>query len=1120
MKKIQFKTLRARLTFWFLILSLIPLFIGILTSFYQEKRVLERETFSKLISIRDLKVQQLEKWINERFGDMHVMVGDIEIRGLENIIEKKSKSPDDIIKIEIARELLIRNQVNYNVYTEIFIIGANNGLVEISSNRDFEAYNKSKNLHFTVPLETGEIYIKDIYFSRTLNRPEMTISSPIYCLEHNTHIIGVLVARIDLEKSLYNLLLNRVGLGETGETLIVNKDVMALSQLRWYENAPLNLKILAEPALKAAKGETGTIITTDYHGEHVKAAYTYIPETGWGFICKQDLHELNAPIRDLMKSFVVLLIVSALVIVLIVFWITKRISTPIVEMDMATRQIKSGDYSVRTVVSSRDELASLANSINEMSVSIESRINTRKAVADISETMRGQSSMQEFGPELLKQLMKITRANMSVFYILNDATTEYEHFASIGANPKLLSPFNAQNPEGEIGNAISKKNIYYLQNIPEETIFKFKTSAGDAIPKEIITIPVLVENTVVALISLVNIKKFNKECYDILKQSWSAINTSYSNLMAGERTRIFAEQLAKINQQLEAQTEELQNQTEELQQASEELEEQNLELDTQKKQVEEANKLKSEFLSNMSHELRTPLNSIMALSRVLITQAKGKLNDEEINYLEIVERNGKRLLSLINDILDLSKIEAGKTEIMLELISVDLLLKLIRENMQTLSGEKGLTTNLFIPENLPKVETDQSRLHQVFSNIIGNAIKFTEKGSVDITATYDLINVFIEVKDTGIGISKKVLPYIFEEFRQADGSSSRKYEGTGLGLAIANKMIKVIGGDINVKSELGKGSVFTISIPIKWFEEILPAYGNNIETQQLKTKDSTISTDDENIKTDKDTSGTRILIVEDNEDAVIQIMAVMKNEGYKIDVATGGQEVLDYLQHTIPDGIILDLMMPDVNGFEVLEKIRKTQKTEKIPVLVLTAKNLTREDLSKLSTNNVHQLIHKGDVDIEGLLNKVKFMLSYESKAKGNIVVEKKKKGKRAGMPNILIVEDNPDNMITIKAILKGKYNITEAVDSKEGLKIIQSQTPDIILMDMLLPKMEGEKIVKTLKANNETKNIPIIAITAQAMKGDQEGFLKAGCDGYVAKPIDQGALLAEIGRLLSGVSS
>lgn len=1120
MKKFEFKSLRTRLTYWFLTLTLVPLMFVIIITYMQRVHVIELRTFDKLTAIRDLKVDRLKSWLFEREGDMIVLSSDDELTNLESVINKLSYNQNDIAILVNGRELLNRYIENYEAYNELFIINSQDGKILLSTNSFIEGEDKSTDEYFTKPMQSGEMSIKDIYFSKSRSEYTMAYSIPIFSKGNTSRqIIGILVARIDLKNSLYKMLLERVGLGETGETLIVNKDVVALNELRHYDNAPLNLSIKSLPAVNAARGQTGIVTTIDYRHEPILAAYTFIPETEWGFVCKQDLYELNTPIRAMLVDFLIISLITTLIIALIANMISKSISKPIVEINKVAKKIGSGDFSVRNIYSSADEIGSLGREFNNMANLIESRVRTQKGVANISETMIAPFSMKEFSTQLLKQLMETTEANMSAFYILNETTSKYEHFTSVGVNKKLLNSFNAENPEGEIGNAISTKRIYYLRDIPKNTIFNYKAIFGDISPKEIITIPILTENTVVAIISLINIKKFSEECYDILEQSWTAINVSYENLMAGERTRIFADQLSILNQQLEAQTEELQQQAaemqeqaQELQLTSEELQEQNLKLDEQKKQVESANILKSEFLSNMSHELRTPLNSIMALSRVLLVQAKDKLSDEENSYLEIVERNGKNLLSLINDILDLSKIEAGKMEILTSTISIGAIAQMVNESMQSLAVEKDLKLNLIVADNLPKVETDEVKFHQALLNIVSNAVKFTEKGNVDILVEQSSEDIIVKVKDSGIGISEEMLPYVFDEFRQVDGTSSRKYEGTGLGLAISNKLLSVLGGSISVQSELGRGSVFTINIPIKW-------HGDSSHPQIFDVDDT--ANKELNIvkKNPKDISETTILIVEDNKDAVIQIRTVLESEGYQVMIAENGREALDFIKHTIPDGIILDLMMPDVDGFEVLDNLRGSVETRNIPVLILTAKDLSREELSKLKSNNIKQLIYKGDVDIEGMLSKVKQMIGYVKEPEVKKITKKAKKKKpdsNINLPKLLVVEDNADNMITIKAILGSNFIVSEAVNGEQGLIIAQSQTFDMILLDMSLPKLDGKYLVSILKNEKTTSNIPIIAVTAQAMKGDKEKFLKIGCDGYVSKPVEPELLLAEIERLLS----
>jgi CheY-like chemotaxis protein len=278
------------------------------------------------------------------------------------------------------------------------------------------------------------------------------------------------------------------------------------------------------------------------------------------------------------------------------------------------------------------------------------------------------------------------------------------------------------------------------------------------------------------------------------------------------------------------------------------------------------------------------------------------------------------------------------------------------------------------------------------------------------------------------------------------------------------------------------------------------------------------------IESEKDNSEKRILVVEDNDATVIQMKAILEHENYIVEVASDGLQALEHVKHTIPDGIILDLMMPEMDGFEVLESIRSTDTTKQIPILILTAKDLTKKDLSKLSTNNVQQLVQKGDVDVDGLLLKVKMMLgngTYEQQ-------EDRKKGERGkpektgkqkkiidGVPNILVVEDNPDNMITIKAIIGNDYNIWEAMDGEEGLHRIANDKPDLVLMDISLPKMDGMEVVTIIRETENLKDIPMIAVTAKAMKEDKDIIMNAGFDDYITKPIDQKLLLKTIKKWL-----
>ncbi|HEC62766.1 MAG TPA: response regulator, partial [bacterium] len=917
--KIRFKSIKSRLTFWFLMVALLPLIAVSIIISQQRVRVIKENAFHKLTAIRDLKVNEVNNWIDERLGDIKVISGDLEVRAAGKVFDKQEYTETGIHILQAATKLLNRYVDMYEAYEEIFIINSRSQKTELSTNNTLIGLNKSQDPNFTEPMRTGDVYIKDIYYSKTIRRLSMTFSIPIYAEGESKHIAGILVARIDLEPSLYDLLMDRTGMGNTGETLIVNKDGMALNELRWHRNAPLKLKIETKPALMASQGKSGIAETGDYRGEEVLAAYTYIPRTQWGFVAKQDLKEVYASVQKMFLNIAIICLISAAMVCLLAFFVVKNIALPVRKMTEVSKKIQEGDLAARNHIMSEDELGFLARSINNMADSIGSQLLVQGNVADLNKTMVAFRGLRDFAGELLKKLIETTGSNMGAFHLLTDDGTRFEHFTSVGVSPELLEPFDATGYEGELGRAVAVKEISHIKDIPEETIFKFKTFAGTALPKEIVTIPLVIDGTAMGVISLASLQIYSNESLDVLNQIRQGISMAFSNLLVGEKTEKLAGELQQKNEQLEAQAEELQSQAEELQQTSDELQEQNIELETQQHQVEDANRLKSEFLSNMSHELRTPLNSVMALSRVLLMQSKDKLSEEEAGYLEIIERNGKRLLSLINDILDLSKIEAGKMDLNPRRFSLAGTIEVIIESLDPISDDKGIEMIQDLPPDLPEIETDEERVHQILQNLIGNAIKFTDKGSVSVSAQYDETNFSIRVQDTGIGISEEDLTNIFEEFRQVDGSTARQYEGTGLGLAIAKKATTILGGTLSVTSTLGKGSSFILTLPILWkgeapeYEPLTYGVSRKILPEQ-KT----------------------ILVVDDEPEVATMISGFLSTKGYNVIAATSGKEALGLAKSEHPFAITLDIFMPDMDGWEVLQELKQDPDTAHIPVIVVS----------------------------------------------------------------------------------------------------------------------------------------------------------------------------------------
>lgn len=288
-RKMEFKSVKTRLVFWFLVIALAPLTIGGIITYQQREAAIKQREFNKLAAIRDLKVKQVNNWLDERIADIQTISDDYEIRALEDVLHRDAYTQEDINIIRIAEELLSRYVKNYKDYEELFIINPDSGRIDISTREAQIGKDKSKDPYFTRAMESGEAYIKDVYYSQTIQKPSMEFSIPIYSLTQGEHIVGVLVARIDLQRSLYDLLLDRTGMGKTGETYIVDRDLFALNELKFLEHAPLKLKVQTEPAARASEGGTGVMVTADYRSEEVLSAYTYIPRTGWGLLAEQDL---------------------------------------------------------------------------------------------------------------------------------------------------------------------------------------------------------------------------------------------------------------------------------------------------------------------------------------------------------------------------------------------------------------------------------------------------------------------------------------------------------------------------------------------------------------------------------------------------------------------------------------------------------------------------------------------------------------------------------------------------------------------------------------------------------------------------------------------------------------
>jgi signal transduction histidine kinase/CHASE3 domain sensor protein len=675
----------------------------------------------------------------------------------------------------------------------------------------------------------------------------------------------------------------------------------------------------------------------------------------------------------------------ALVLALAVSWrLVTAIREPLKELSGAMDRFRRGEGEARSGYASANELGLISAAFNEMAETLETQARINDQAAQLAGVMLREVDARRFCREALRTLMAHTGSQIGAVYLLNEPKTDFEHFESIGLSAERRASFSAEVREGEFGTALSTGSMQRIGDIPADTVFCLAAVSGELRPREIVTLPLQVGEETIAVISLARVSAYEDTAMRLLEVVSGTIAARLNGVLAYRRIQQLAERLETQNRELEKQKRELSAQ-------NTEMEALNRELEMQRTQLEEVSRLKSAFLSNMSHELRTPLNSVLALSQALAMQAGEKLSPEERSYLEIIERNGRNLLTLINDLLDLAKIEAGRMDVHPAPFSVAQTLENLTAGLGPLAGEKNIALTLDTPAELPPLVSDEIRVNQILQNLMANAIKFTDQGGVTVSAESDGQTLSVRVADTGIGMAPEDLPHIFEEFRQVNGSASRRHEGTGLGLAIARKTARLLGGDITVESMPGQGSVFTLTLPLAWSgdtpEAAADQAGAGTDRQPPPTPRPASAQGVTGSAGEPASSGRpRILLVEDNEAAVIQVQSILERAGYRVDVARSGRAAQAFIAHTVPDGIVLDLMMPEMDGFAVLEKLRSTPATEAVPVLILTAKDLDENDLKRLKANHIQQLVQKGDVDREGLLAKVRDMVGkFET---GNLKLE------------------------------------------------------------------------------------------------------------------------------------
>ncbi len=946
--------------------------------------------------------------------------------------------------------------------------------------------------------------------------------------------------------------------------------------------------------------------------------------------------------------------------------------------------VTKGDLSRTIEVSARGEVGQLTENVNEMIRNLRdtTRKNTEQDwlktnLARFTGMLQGQKDIKTVAKMIMSELAPLVEGQTGVFY-LNEPVDEQPLLKLIAGyayttRKHLKQHFTAG--EGLVGQCLYERERILVTNAPPDYI-EISSGLGASGPLNIVVLPVLFEGEVRAVIELASFQKFSEIHLLFLDQLTESIGVVLNNIATNMRTEELLKQSQSLTAELQSQQDELQHTNEELEEKARLLSEQNVEVERRTREIDSArkeleqkaeqlaltSKYKSQFLANMSHELRTPLNSLLLLAKQLEDNPGQNLTAKQVEFAQSIRRAGIDLLDLINDILDLSKIESGMTPVEIAPMPFGDIVENVERTFRSIAQDRGLAFTVQLGQGLPEsIETDSVRLMQVLKNLLSNAFKFTQEGAVTLSVTTERRadasgNVIpwadFAVTDTGIGIAPDKHKVIFEAFQQEDMSTARKFGGTGLGLAISREIAGLLGGEVMVESTPDEGSTFTFSHPL-----VRPAQRlSHITAMPAQVQSAVASmpappapkpipapaieyTGHPEIADDRGSaqpSDRVALIVEDDTIFARILLGLARDRGFKGLVATSGAEGLALARQFLPDAITLDISLPDMDGWDLLDAVKRDHSTREIPVHVISGaeqwqramnsgavahllKPVTEEqlvsafdnllgfaeqrsrsvlvvedDLTQLSA--MANLISTGEIvvtavaagtealsaldenrfdcivmdlglpDMGGveLIKQIKehpthpqvpivvytgrelseteehelrrlsesviikdamapqrlieetnyFLNQVESRlAVGKRGFDKARIGSSLEGRTVLVVDDDTRNIFALKTMLEEyRLKVLTAESGMQCLDVIGGgEQVDIVLMDIMMPEMDGYETIRRMRSDERMRDLPIIALTAKAMKGDRETCLAAGASEYISKPVDIEQLISLI---------
>ncbi|WDZ94943.1 response regulator [Herbaspirillum sp. WKF16] len=752
----------------------------------------------------------------------------------------------------------------------------------------------------------------------------------------------------------------------------------------------------------------------------------------------------------------------------------------------------------------------------------------RSGQMGLAERLQGEQRLDILGDNTLSFLAAYLNAQVGAIYIRKNGNG-FERFASYAIG-HADGPSSLQNGDGLLGQAVKLNRAMHIKDVPEDYL-TVASAVGQRKPLELLIVPASSDGVVQAVFELGFLRHVRPEEEELLVRLADQIAVAVRSSKDRTRLEELLEETQRQAEELQAQQEELRVNNEELEEQGQALKASQLRLETQQAELEEtnaqleeqaqlletqkddlsktqvvlvdkatelerANQYKSEFLANMSHELRTPLNSTLILAKLLADNKQGNLTDEQVRFAQTISSAGNDLLALINDILDLSKMEAGKLDIVPESFALAKLADELNAVFSVTAQQKGLGFKVQLEPGAPaRMETDMQRLGQILKNLLSNAIKFTEKGEVTLSVQPAAGGgVSFAVRDTGIGIGADQHQFIFEAFRQADGSTHRKYGGTGLGLSISRDLARLLGGDIRVQSQPGEGSIFTLTLPQAYDAgqvvprpepAPLPAAASALQAAQAATAPDVrlspaqpfnaarrlqdIAIDDDRNRLDA--SSRLILVIEDDAAFALILRDLAREMGFQCVITHSANEGVAAAEMYRPSAILLDMNLPDFSGLGVLDQIKRNPRTRHIPVHVVSVADYSHEALERGAIGYALKPVQREE--LTGAIRKLEAKFLQD-------------------LRHVLVVEDDVRQLDSIRQLLAGEnINLVGVHTAADALKQLQQTTFDCMVMDLNLPDLSGYQLLEKMAEQEHVAFPPVIVYTGRSLSAEEEQNLR-----------------------------